>query len=323
MKILIELPTWIGDTVMTSPAIENIITYYNNPDITLVGSSSSVEVLKYHLQVINTEILDKKYTSIFKLANNLEKFDVFFSFRGSFRSSIFKLLIRSVDKFQYDKNKFKNFHQVEKYNNFINESLNSDFSAGRLKIEIGKSKKNKTIRVKKEKLTLGFNPGASYGDSKCWHPEGFIEVGVQLSSQYNIIIFGGPKEKEIAVNIEKGLIKKGVANCQNLAGKTSVHDLIYQISCLDMFVTGDTGPMHLAATFQIPTVSIFGPTRAHETSQWKNDKSIIVKRNLGCQPCMKRTCPLKHHDCMRLIEAKEVLDAIKSLNSVAIIETSI
>ena len=81
-----------------------------------------------------------------------------------------------------------------------------------------------------------------------------------------------------------------------------------------MFVTGDTGPMHLAATFQIPTVAIFGPTKVNETSQWMNDKSIIVKRNLECQPCMKRTCPLKHHDCMNLIKAKEVLDAIKSLN---------
>jgi heptosyltransferase II len=315
MKILIELPTWIGDTVMATPAIENIISYYNNPDITLVGSISSIGVLKNHLQVINTEILDKKYTSLFKLAKNLDKFDVFFSFRSSFRSKILKLLVTSVDKYQYGNNKFLNFHQVEKYNNFINESLNTDFSAGKLNIVIGKSIKTETIPVKKEKLTLGFNPGAAYGDSKCWYPEEFIKVGVQLSSKYNIIIFGGANEKEVAVNIEKGLIEKGVTNYQNLAGNTSVEELIYHISTLDMFVTGDTGPMHLAATFQIPTVAIFGPTKVNETSQWMNDKSIIVKRNLDCQPCMKRTCPLKHHDCMSLIKAKEVLDAIKSLSS--------
>ena len=190
----------------------------------------------------------------------------------------------------------------------------TDFSAGRLNVVIGNLIDSETISVEKNNLTLGFNPGATYGDSKRWYPEEFVEVGAQLSNKYNIIIFGGPNEKEIAADIEKGLIEKGVTNYQNLAGNTSVEELIYHISLLDIFVTGDTGPMHLAATFQIPTVAIFGPTKVNETSQWMNDKSIIVKRNLECQPCMQRTCPLIHHDCMNLIKAKEVLDAIKSLN---------
>ena len=72
--------------------------------------------------------------------------------------------------------------------------------------------------------------------------------------------------------------------------------------------------MHLAAAFQVPTIAIFGPTKDNETSQWKNNKSIIVKKNLDCQPCMKRSCPLKHHNCMKHIKATEVLDAIKLLN---------
>ena len=65
--------------------------------------------------------------------------------------------------------------------------------------------------------------------------------------------------------------------------------------------------MHLAAAFNIPTVSIFGPTNDYETSQWMNNKSVVIKKNLDCQPCMRRTCPLKHHNCMKLIEASEVL----------------
>ena len=314
MKILIELPTWIGDAVMTTPAIENIISYYNNPEITLVGSFSSIELLKNHPQVINTEVLDKKYTSLYKLAKNLGKFDAFFSFRTTLRSKLLKFFILSVNKYQHNNDEFQDRHQVEKYNDFVNKSLNTDFSAGRLNIVIDNLIESETISVEKDNLTLGFNPGATYGDSKRWYPEEFVEVGAQLSNKYNIIIFGAPNEKEIAADIEKGLIEKGVTNYQNLAGNTSVEELIYHISTLDMFVTGDTGPMHLAATFQIPTVAIFGPTKIHITSQWMNDKSIIVKRNLECQPCMKRTCPLKHHNCMNLIKAKEVLDAIKSLN---------
>ena len=99
-----------------------------------------------------------------------------------------------------------------------------------------------------------------------------------------------------------------------MSGKTSVSELINQISRLDLLITGDSGPMHLAASLQVPTVAIYGPTNDLETSQWKNQKSIIVKRNLDCQPCMKRTCPLKHHNCMKLIEAGDVLNAIKSIS---------
>ena len=72
--------------------------------------------------------------------------------------------------------------------------------------------------------------------------------------------------------------------------------------------------MHIAAAFQVPTVAIFGPTRTQETSQWMNKKSLIVKKDLDCQPCMKRVCPLKHHNCMKYIKSVDVLSATKSLN---------
>ena len=110
------------------------------------------------------------------------------------------------------------------------------------------------------------------------------------------------------------MIEKGVNNYQNLAAQITINELITQISNLDLFITGDSGPMHLAAAFQIPTVAIFGPTKDNETSQWMNEKSIIVKKNLECQPCMKRACPLKHHKCMKLLEASDVLGAVKTFD---------
>ena len=99
-----------------------------------------------------------------------------------------------------------------------------------------------------------------------------------------------------------------------MAGKTSISELINKISKLDLFITGDSGPMHLAAAFQIPTVSIFGPTNYKETSQWMNQKSKILTKNLDCQPCMKRVCPLVHHKCMRTIKSLDVLNAVEALN---------
>jgi len=307
VKILIELPTWLGDTVMATPAIENIVNLYNDVEITFIGPFVSIETMKNHPKVVKTIVLDKKYTSLYKTAKDLGKFDVFFSFRSSIRTKFLKFLISAKKKYQFDKNKYQNRHQVEKYNDFINDSLSIDSTAGKLQIygyDIAKSKKK----------ILGINPGASYGSAKRWYPQEFAKVASELSAEYDIVIFGGPSEIDIAGDIEQALIDSGVTNYKNLAGNTTITELINKISSLDLFITGDSGPMHIAAAFQIPTVSIFGPTKDKETSQWINKKSIIVKKNLNCQPCMKRTCPLQHHNCMNLIKAIDVLKAVNSIN---------
>ena len=307
MKILIELPTWLGDCVMATPAIENIVNFDNDVQITFIGSFVAVEALKNHPKVFKTVVLDKKYGVLYKTARNLGEFDYFFSFRSSFRTKFLKFLISADNKYQFDKNKYQNCHQVEKYNNFINDSLNINFPAGKLLLS--------TISPQSStQKTVGINPGASYGSAKRWYPEEFAKVASELSSQYDIMIFGGPGEVDIAMDIEKSLLNKGVKNYQNLAGKTTISELMSRISNLDLFITGDSGPMHVAAAFQVPTVAIFGPTKDGETSQWMNEKSLIVKKDLDCQPCMKRTCPLQHHNCMNLIKA---VDVLKSVNSIS------
>jgi len=307
MKLLIELPTWLGDCVMVTPAIENIVNFNNDVEITFIGSFVSIEAMKNHPKVVKTVVLDKKYRVLYKTARNLGEFDYFFSFRSSLRTKFLKFLISAKNKYQFDKNKYQHRHQVEKYNDFINDSLNINFPAGKLLLS--------TINFQSStQKTVGINPGASYGSAKRWYPEEFAKVANELSDQYDIVIFGGPDEQDIALDIEKLLIKKDVKNYKNLAGKTTIPELINHISNLDLFITGDSGPMHVAAAFEVPTVAIFGPTKDNETSQWMNEKSLIVKKNLDCQPCMKRTCPLGHHDCMDLIKAVDVLNALKDIN---------
>ena len=307
MKIIIEIPTWLGDSVMATPAIENLIKHYETSEITLIGSKLSLEVLKNHPKVVNSHIIDKKIINLYKLIKGFDEFDVFISFRSSLRSKLIKFFISAKKKFQFDKNKYFKEHQVEKYNNFINDSFNIKSIANKLKLQVNSKKKTNKTKL------LGINPGASYGSSKRWYPKSFAEVGIELSSQFDIIIFGGDSEKEIAQDIEYYLVEEGVKNYKNLSSKTSINDLMSLISKLDLFITGDSGPMHIAAAFQIPTVAIFGPTNENETSQWMNEKSVIVKKNLECQPCMKRSCPLHHHNCMKLIDSNDVLKATKEL----------
>ena len=308
MRILVELPSWLGDAVMATPTIENLINYYDESEVILVGSFISVEALKNHPKIFSTYVVHKEYSSLYKMSKKLGHFDIFISFRSSFRSRFFKWLISSRIKFQFNRNKYQNRHQVQKYNDFTNTCIGTKFDPGRLILHPFIKQKIKNL-----KPIIGINPGASYGDSKRWQPEEFAKVVIKLSHKFDILIFGSASEENIANDIEKLLIESNVLNYQNLVSQTSIEELIHHISTLDMFVTGDSGPMHIAAAFKVPTVAIFGPTRHNETSQWMNDKSTIVSKELDCQPCMKRECPLKHNNCMKLIKADEVLVSVKSL----------
>ena len=103
MKLLIELPTWMGDTAMVTPAIENLVRYYNEPEITLIGSFIAIEILKTHPNVYQTYVLEKKYQSLYKISNSLGKFDVYFTFRSSFKARFLKFFVKAKNKYQFKK----------------------------------------------------------------------------------------------------------------------------------------------------------------------------------------------------------------------------
>ena len=308
MKLLIELPTWLGDAVMSTPAIENILSSHPNARVSLIGSEVSLAIFREHPLISKTYTYDKNYLSLINFSRELGEYDMFFTFRSSFRSMIFKFMVSSKKKHRFPKSLNANLHQVERYNEFVNNSLSKNIPASSLVIHSKKTFKSKGI-----KKNLGINPGASYGDAKRWSPLEFAKVATELSSKYNIKIFGSKDETKIAEEIENILVKNNISNFKNLAGQTDISELVSHISGLDLFVTGDSGPMHIASSFQVPTIAIFGPTEDQYTSQWMNPKSEIVKTNLDCQPCMKRVCPLKHNNCMNFIKAERVIETIDKL----------
>ncbi|AKF24347.1 ADP-heptose--LPS heptosyltransferase [Sulfurovum lithotrophicum] len=313
MKIFIELPTWLGDAVMATPAIENIVRHYPECELIIFGSFLSTQLFLDHPNVKEI-VVDKsrsegnRYLNLYKQAREIGKIDIAISFRSSFSTKFLFWFLDASQKCIYRKDKHIEKHQVLRYNDLINSCLGLQTTPGTLKIY-----QRKVLSKKSDRKTLGINPGATYGSAKRWYPEKFAEVAIVLSDRYDIVIFGGPNETDIAVDIEEELRKSGVQNYMNLAGKTTIPELIDRISQLDLFITGDSGPMHVAAAFQVSTVALFGPTKDKETSQWKNPKGIIVKKEMACAPCMKRTCPLKHHECMKFIKAEDVLKAVKQL----------
>jgi len=318
MKVLIETPTWIGDCVMITPSIRNLIDCYKNTDITIIGPESTIQLFKYHPNVNSVYPIEKNTLKTIRFISSLKKdFDIFISYRSSLRTSIFKYFIKASKKYQFNKNLFRSGHQVEKYSDFINSI--TGIKKNPKKLELFKSQGSLEVKPINGQIKIGINPGAAFGSAKRWTKKGFFEISIRLSRYGQIIIFGGRSEIDICNLIENALKENNVDNYRNLGGKTDIDSLITEISNLNLFITGDSGPMHIAAAFQIPTISIFGPTISQETSQWKNEFTKIINKNLECQPCMKRSCPLKHHNCMELIKSDEVFEeSLKLLGKVNI-----
>ena len=301
LTILIELPTWLGDAVMVTAAVKELVKKYPKAKLTFFGSFVSVEALKTHPNCVKSVVDESKKSKsrllwLYKTAKKLGQFDIVISFRSSFISTLFLKSIKAKARLQYNKSAFEG-HQVEKYASFLG------YKPQKLKLY------QKPFIYKNK--TIGLNPGATYGSAKRWYPKEFAKVADMLSKEYgyDIIIFGGPNEKDIAKEIEENL---HIKNFINLAGKTSVKELIEKIAGLSLLITNDSGPMHIAAAYQVPTIALFGPTNHKETSQWSNPNGYIISKYLDCAPCMKRECPLKHHKCMKDITAKDVISMIKA-----------
>ena len=323
MRILIILPNWLGDALMTTPAIELLAKNYPNAKFTFVGSYVSIEAMKHHplceqAIVDETKKSSSRLLATYKLAKKLGRFDMAITFRNQLHSSLLlyftttvltvarsawhsRFLLSHTPKINTKQHLVKQYVQLAMIN--VNNFNKDEIPPLKLYIKTEKF----------DKPTLGINAGATYGSAKRWYPERFAKVAAFYKDKYDIIIFGGPNEVAMAKEIEENLHSLHVNNFTNLAGKTNIQELCANIGGCSLFITNDSGPMHVAAAYQVPTVAIFGPTKYKETSQWKNKKSIIVRHELECSPCMKRECPLKHHECMKGITASEVIEAIKNL----------
>ena len=295
---------------MATPAIEMLIKAYPDVKITIFGTDVSTAIFSTHPNVEKIVIDESKKSRfrglwLYKKAKMLGSFDRALTFRSSLASRVFLWTLSAKKKARYKKNQKIQRHQVLRYSDFVNETCALNLIPEKLMLTL-----TPTVY---SKPTLGINPGASYGSAKRWYPDKFAEVAIALHGVYDIVIFGGPPEVDMAADIEAILKAKQIKNYQNIAGKTTIVQLCQNIGGLSLFITGDSGPMHVATAYKVPTVALFGPTKDKETSPWQNPKSIIVKKEMACAPCMKRTCPLKHHECMKFIEVDDVLEAVKKL----------
>jgi heptosyltransferase-2 len=156
---------------------------------------------------------------------------------------------------------------------------------------------------------VAINPGATYGSAKRWYPDRFAAVAEALSSEWSAraVVVGSTAEAPLAGEIEAAMRNPPV----NLAGMTTVRELMALLSLSSFLVTNDSGPMHIGAALGVPLVAIFGPTDWRRTSPW-TDRARVVRVDVDCSPCMLRVCD-RGHECMLGVTPGMVLDAARQL----------
>jgi heptosyltransferase-2 len=159
---------------------------------------------------------------------------------------------------------------------------------------------------------IGVSPGAAYGGAKRWFPERFAEAALELALERraSIAIFGSREEASIGEAVRAAIQTAGLP-CVNLAGETSLREFIDMAASCDVFLTNDSGPMHIASALGVPTVAIFGATDEVATGP-TGPHSKVVRVAVECSPCLLRECPIDHR-CMSGVSAARVAEAAREL----------
>jgi len=163
--------------------------------------------------------------------------------------------------------------------------------------------------IQKGDFLIGVAPGASYGPAKMWFPERFAAVADRLADKFSakVVLFGSAGDRARTQSVQRHSSHSLI----DLAGETSLKDAIALISGCNLFISNDSGLMHLAGALSVPLVSIFGSTNPTTTSP-PGKRSIIIHKNIHCSPCLKKECPTDFR-CMDLIQADDVYDAAEQL----------
>jgi heptosyltransferase II len=331
-KILIRGTNWIGDAILTLPAVASIRATYPKAHIAILAKPWVADIYKLFSDADEMIIYEKIFDNpagVFRLAQTLKekKFDAAILLQNAVEAAIIAVAARIPLRAGYDSDarglllthsvrrtpEIKKAHQVDYYLEMVKSlgcvSVDGDMH---LETKINLADARNVLRKfipETKKTIIGIAPGATYGPAKKWFPDRFAAVADTLSEIFSaqVIIMGGRADGETAQEI------RTLAQTEliNLAGKTSLREAICLISQCGLFISNDSGLMHIAGALNIPTVAIFGSTNPVTTAPVGN-KSIIVRKEISCSPCLKKTCPTDFR-CMSMISVEDVLRIARDL----------
>jgi heptosyltransferase-2 len=320
MEILIIQTAFIGDIALSIFFANELKQYFPDCKINFISTEIGCEILKC-FKFIDKPIIFSKYNKhkglkgINKLAKELNdtKYDYIFSLHRSFRTAILVSKIKAKQKVGFDKNSLSFLLDKKiKYDRFIHEvernrQCLSVFPVFNEKIDYLKyvEKNISDFNFITNVIDTNFQKPvliapSSVWETKKWDKNYFVELTNKLKQNgEDIYLIGGKEDKEVCNYIAE---KSGV---HNLSGQTSIPQILELIRNSKLVITNDSAPTHFASLFNIPTITIYGPTSPIFGFYPLAEKSVFIEdKSLFCHPCSihgGKICPRKTMQCMKNI----------------------
>ncbi|MDR4479998.1 MAG: lipopolysaccharide heptosyltransferase II [Nitrospira sp.] len=336
-RIVVRGPNWLGDAVMCEPALSQVRTLFPRADITLLVKPAIADLLAQHPAVNRTLVYDDRgrhagLIGKWTLAGVLRRhrFDLAILFQNAFEAALIGFLAGIPRRFGYATDgrsllltdpvtvpsRSAQRHQVEYYWDLLKPlGAQGPAAAPRLFVTPDESaviaKRLADAGIGSSDLVIGVNPGSTYGHAKRWLPDRYAEVVNRVvkeaqgrsGARVGVAIVGAKGEEQLGAAIADQ-IKTRTVVC---SGQTTVRELMALVKRCQLFLTNDTGPMHVAAAFKVPLVAVFGPTDWQTTSPFHVDAQL-VRQPVSCAPCLLRECPIDHR-CMTEVTVEQVYGA--------------
>lgn len=328
-RILVRSTNWIGDAVMTTPALRAVRETFPAAHITVVANPLVAQLFRGHPDCNAVIVYDRQKEHAgtwgflrFAALLRRQKFDCAILFQNAIEAAFMAFLGGAKQRAGYvtDGRRLllthavainaqqKALHHTDYYLHMLAQ-CGVTTAAKQQRLVVGDDERSWASGVLPPTGYAVINPGAAYGSAKRWIPERFAAVADAISQRYrlDIVLTGGPAEREIGADIARAMQTEPL----NLIGQTSVRQMMAVLAGCRLMVTNDSGPMHIAAAFGVPLVAIFGPTDHTTTSPW-GTRAQIVRQPVECSPCLLRQCPIDHR-CMQRVTADQVLAAVDGL----------
>lgn len=342
-NILVRGVNWVGDAVMTMPALRALRRAHPGSRISLLVRPSVSPLFEHDPAVDEIIPYSDEYAGIagrLKLATMLRQrnFCRAFLLQNAIDAAALAFLAGIPKRTGYSRDgrgfllteavlfdaHAKGLHHIDYYLTLLSRAgIDAPASGPWIYLLIEERLKARETLKDLKRPVIALNPGAAYGSSKRWPPERFAEVAVRtiLEAGGSVVILGGPSEntisREILQKIESALADRGKGGTgggtvMDLAGKTTLRELAALIFESDVLITNDSGPMHIGYAVGTPLVAIFGSTSPEHTGPVGMD-TIVIRKQVECAPCFERTCRRRDLKCMDMISPKEVFEAALTL----------
>lgn len=333
-KILIRSTNWIGDAIITTPAVRTIRQNFPEARISILALPWVADVFKASPYVDEVILYQKKkehqgLPGMWRLAAELaeRRFDLAILLQNAFVAAVIAKLAEIPARAGYTtdgrglllthgvrlRKEVKKIHQVNYYQEML-KGLGLTPGSNELFLNLPEDDVVWAKRIVADfgpRPLIGFNPGAAYGPAKCWPVAHFRELATLLAHEFaaTLVVFGTSADIKAAAEIAEG----APGRVLDLTGKTNLSQAMAMIGICDAFVTNDSGLMHVGAALKTPLVAIFGSTNSVATGPY-SDNATVIQKDLACRPCYKTHCKTGF-SCMLEISAREVFSAVQKILS--------